>query len=372
MATSHPADNLKAAAILVVGSGLFGLTTAFELSQRGYTNITVLDRFLPPVPDGSSVDISRIVRVDYADPTYSQMASEALARWKTDYKQWYYPAGYALLAHQKDHPYIKKSKEQLLRQGQGSLIREYHNKEELRKQHPMLTPSPDSTSGYENPDAGWANAAGSIQHLARLCSIRGVCFITGKRGTVLSLDIVGNNVKGVKVASGEQIAADRVILACGAWTNRLVDLGGATVATGQPVGFIQLTHEEAERLREMPICINYTTGVFIFPPTPDTNVLKLARHGYGYETSVAVAASVSRSNVSAPLLVKKDVENPYIPPDASDALREGLAEILPEFARRPWLKTRLCWYMDTETGDFIMDHHPKIGNLFIAAGGSGQ
>ncbi|KAL4930249.1 uncharacterized protein BDV17DRAFT_289853 [Aspergillus undulatus] len=67
--------------ILITGAGVFGLSTALELTRRGYTNIAVLDRHVPPVVDGSSVDISRIIRADYAGPIYAQMALEASAFW---------------------------------------------------------------------------------------------------------------------------------------------------------------------------------------------------------------------------------------------------------------------------------------------------
>jgi sarcosine oxidase/L-pipecolate oxidase len=58
----------KNESIVIVGAGVFGLSTALELKNRGYQNVTVLDRYLPPVIDGSSVDISRVIRVEYADP----------------------------------------------------------------------------------------------------------------------------------------------------------------------------------------------------------------------------------------------------------------------------------------------------------------
>lgn len=39
----------KDCSIVVVGAGVFGLTTALELALQGYSNITVLDRHVPPV-----------------------------------------------------------------------------------------------------------------------------------------------------------------------------------------------------------------------------------------------------------------------------------------------------------------------------------
>ncbi len=34
----------KSAPILIVGAGVFGLSTALHLGQRGYTNVTVIDK----------------------------------------------------------------------------------------------------------------------------------------------------------------------------------------------------------------------------------------------------------------------------------------------------------------------------------------
>lgn len=40
MASSLP----KNASILIIGAGVFGLSTALHLGQRGYTNVTVIDK----------------------------------------------------------------------------------------------------------------------------------------------------------------------------------------------------------------------------------------------------------------------------------------------------------------------------------------
>jgi threonine dehydrogenase-like Zn-dependent dehydrogenase len=39
----------KSSKIVIVGAGVFGLTTARQLALEGFTNITVLDRHMVPV-----------------------------------------------------------------------------------------------------------------------------------------------------------------------------------------------------------------------------------------------------------------------------------------------------------------------------------
>ncbi|CUM67348.1 uncharacterized protein PRCAT00005041001 [Priceomyces carsonii] len=71
--------------IIIVGAGIFGLSTAIALAER-YRDRTihVFDRFEPPVPDGSSVDTTRCIRFDYKDETYCKLAHESMILLKAD------------------------------------------------------------------------------------------------------------------------------------------------------------------------------------------------------------------------------------------------------------------------------------------------
>jgi sarcosine oxidase / L-pipecolate oxidase len=356
-------------AIVIVGAGVFGLTTALALRQQGYKSITVLDRMMPPVPDGSSVDISRIIRNDYSDPFYAKMAREAMQEWGSGpFKPFYHKSGFVLASESVADPFLEKLKGVLRSQGQE--FKDFRSSAELRHSFPDLTGIDENFSGYINPNGGWADAAGAIGSLAARCSEQGVSMITGPRGTVLTLRISTSQIVGVNVASGPPVLCSKVILATGAWTNRFLDLTHAMSSSAQPVGFIQLTPQEASTLSRMPVLINMTSGFFIFPPTPDTHILKVARHSYGFETKVAVAGT--NRVISSPKRDSNNAASFFLPEDADSALRQGLRQIVPELADRPWMRRRLCWYTDTPEGDFVADYHPSIEGLFIAAGGAGQ
>lgn len=355
------------AQIIIVGAGVFGLSTAYELACRGYSNITILDRSLPPVADGSSVDVSRVIRWDYADPFYAEIAQEAVAAWQSEPWAHFYHSSGIVLSTQSQDDYIDTCKVNL--RAQGHDIDSFDNAAELRKKFPMFPSGLGHLSGYINRVGGWANAEGAIRCLAERCVQNGVSFLAGRQGTVKSLLTSGDGskIEGVMTLTGPLRAA-QVILATGAWTNRLVDLKSSMDSSGQPVGFVQLTPEEAASLKGMPVLINLTSGFFIFPPTPDTHQLKVARHSHGFESDVQTEDS---RVVSSPNLLSVGAKD-FIPQDAEDALRTGLRYLLPQFADRPWVRRRLCWYTDTPEGDFVVDHHPDITGLFVAAGGAGQ
>ncbi|OQE28141.1 hypothetical protein PENFLA_c005G06689 [Penicillium flavigenum] len=364
----NPSTSSHTQPILIIGAGAFGLSTALELSSRGYTNITVLDRYPPPVPDGSSVDISRIIRTEYADPLYSQMAQEAMHGWRTQLKDYYHHSGFVMLSETAQNPYINKTLE--IAHAEGKSLDEFVDGNCLKKMYPDIRADYGHLRAYHNSEGGWADAEGSIRYLSHQCSQAGVSFITGKRGTVKSLRRARSHVVGVNLLNGEFLPASQVILCTGAWSNLLLNLSHAASASGQPVGFIQLSPDEALRIQKIPVMINLSSGIFLFPPQPGTNILKVARHSYGFATSMPT--DEDGRTVSSPKRDSNNADRSFLPEEADKALREGLRQLLPEFAEHSWLNRRLCWYTDTSEGDFVIDYHPELEGLFIATAGAGH
>lgn len=374
-----PSSPSKDDSILVVGAGEFGLSLALELKRRGYQSVTVLDRFLPPVPDGSSVDISRIIRSEYADPFYNALGDEAIAAWKTDYRDCFYQSGFVVVAEDEKNPYFSSIKSVL--EANGKPFEAFSDGDApLKKLYPSIQADFSGRPAVHNRQGGWADAGAGIAELAKRCSFEGVAFQTGLPGTVTSLVTAeeADGSIGVKVATGEVVRARRVILATGAWTNRLLDAEHALSASGQSVAFVQLTESEAAELKNCPVMIDMETGIFCFPPYPGTNLLKLAWHSYGVaaefeaESDNATTSQMSSRTISAPKLYGRNDNSGFIPEEADISLRQGLNLFFPKIGDRPWVKNRLCWYTDTPDGDFIADHHPQIPGLFVATGGAGQ
>ncbi len=55
--------------VIIVGAGCFGISTAYHLLQRGYTDVTVLDRSEKlPAPDAASTDINKSERCTILSP----------------------------------------------------------------------------------------------------------------------------------------------------------------------------------------------------------------------------------------------------------------------------------------------------------------
>lgn len=379
----------SSASILIIGSGVFGLSTALSLTRRPQyrnTAITVLDRSPFPSADGSSVDTSRIIRADYSDPAYAALAAQAQQAWRnTDLGELgsngrYSESGLVLVADTG-------------RQGQQYVQHSWQNVRAMMAQlgdEGGVIVLPDRAAiaagvgtggssgdwGYLNRRSGWADAEASMRWLRqKIESTERVTFLQGEAAHLLR---DGTRVCGAKLKDGRALTADLVILATGAWTGSLVDLRGRATATGQVLAYLKLTDSEQERLRAMPVLLNMSTGCII---PPKNGILKVARHAYGYTNSIEIHnpdkltsdddGKEETITVSLPR-TRHDDPHQGIPPEGEAACRAALAEMIPWLSTRPFSHTRICWYTDTPNGDFLITHHPHLHGLFLATGGSGH
>jgi len=375
--------------ILIVGSGVFGLSTAYALAQRDAfknTSITLLERLDFPAPDAASIDSSRIIRPDYADPAYAALMAEAHPHWRGDFgaEGRYSEAGLCLVQDSGDesgdnaaHYYLIKALENV----KSKLGLKVGRREEGGQVELLETPDDVARvtasmggdcgrRGYVNWTSGWADAEAGMRYLRKSVESTGrVQFRTAK---VTRLHYDKDRVETVELVGGEQLTADLVVLATGAWMQKLVDLRGIASATGQVLAYIDITQEEQDRLGGNPTLLCETNGMFIIPPRD--RVLKVARHGYGYanpKTSPHPERPGETIKVSLPR-TKQDDPNLNIAPEGDKACRDYLAKCIPFLATRPWTQTRICWYSDTPVGDWLISYHPTYRNLFVATGGSGH
>jgi glycine/D-amino acid oxidase-like deaminating enzyme len=55
-----------------------------------------------------------------------------------------------------------------------------------------------------------------------------------------------------------------------------------------------------------------------------------------------------------------------------DEIRRYVAYRFPALADAPIVETRVCQYENTSNGDFLIDRHPTLSNVWFAGGGSGH
>ncbi|KAJ5211778.1 uncharacterized protein N7498_003424 [Penicillium cinerascens] len=362
--------------ILIVGGGVFGLSTAQSLSKRHPDSQITLVEASPTIPNphGSSVDTSRIVRADYANAAYARLADTAIQRWRTTEwgREGRYTQNGLLLVYPENSAsakeYARKSYANV-RRIEGDNVILLPTKEDVLRVVPLYGETFDVAGGYVNWGSGWSDAAATVHFAKEQLDREGkVTFRTGDVERVL-YDTSGAKPRatGVALADGTTITADLVVLATGAWSSKLVDLRGKAVATGQAIAYIRISDAEQRELENLPTILNFATGIFIIPPRD--NLLKIARHAYGYRNprSIPVPGAAGET-----MQVSLPEPGAPVPLEGEEAFRVALKQLLPRFMDRPFAGTRICWYTDTPNGDFIVSYHPAYDGLFLATGGSGH
>jgi glycine/D-amino acid oxidase-like deaminating enzyme len=340
--------------LVIVGAGAFGLAAAWELRVRGW-DVTVVDPGPVPRPSAASTDVSKVVRLDYgADDFYTALAETALDGWDEWNRRWdpplYHEDGFLLLAGS------------AMRRGgfehdsAAALAKRGHTVDRLsdlpRAVRFPAWPEATYPDGYFNPRAGWAESGRVVARLAVEARSAGARLIEG--ASFAGLLETDDRVAGIRTAAGDELRADAVLMAAGAWTPAaLPHLAGVMWTTGHPVVHIDAGASAKWRAPQFPVWAAdiARTGWYGFPALPD-GTLKIGHHGAGRRVHpdgdrVVLAAEVER-------------------------FRAFLRDSLPELADAPIRATRLCLYCDTFDGDFWIDHDPGRPGLVVAAGDSGH
>ncbi|HEY5948715.1 MAG TPA: FAD-dependent oxidoreductase [Kofleriaceae bacterium] len=322
----------------VIGGGIFGVTSALALADRGY-DVRLYDSDLPH-PLAESTDISKVVRMDYgADADYTALGEQALAGWRRWNAAWprplFHETGVTFLSRAPMQPGGFEYESYAMLTSRGHAL-ERLDANAIADRFPAWRRGA-FVDGYFNPQGGWAESGAVVAALVQQALARGV---TLERARVTSLD---------------EIEADMIVVCAGSWVPLLVpELAPALRAVGQPVFHLRPSDParfEAVRFPVFGADIS-RTGYYGFPVNRD-GLVKIANHGVG----VTIAPGDDRPAVT----------------DAQEAaLREMLRDTFPALADAPIAARRLCVYCDTADEHFWIARDPSRPHVVVATGGSGH
>ncbi|TDZ21754.1 L-saccharopine oxidase [Colletotrichum orbiculare MAFF 240422] len=350
--------------VLIVGGGVFGTSTAYHLSLRGYDNVTVLDRFDAPSKDSAATDLNKVVRADYPNPLYAKLGEETMREWKNPgslFAGMYRETGWIMGAHSMTRKWLNSALETAHKAGREGV--EFLTGEEIRARWPCLTGDfPDWTNLW-SPAAGWVPSGQALLRLANAARVRGVEYMSGDAGHVKRLlyDEDGT-CTGAVTADGSIYQADMVVLSTGAGTAALVDAKKEVVAQTSVICVMKLEPDEVEKYQGIPIIDDFEQAI-IFPPD-ENGLIKLCsvRLLTNYRNKYVAGASVTHS--------LGDYPDDGCPQEIEDEMRAFVREIIPELADRPFVSTKLCWDGMASDLNFRICPYPDTKNLYIATVGS--
>ncbi|KAI0601175.1 FAD dependent oxidoreductase [Biscogniauxia sp. FL1348] len=400
--------------ILIVGSGVFGISTALWLARAGYADVTVLDmqdtgsRGYDPGAgvDSASADLNKIIRFSYgAEIAYQRLATEAAGLWDA----W-------------NRDIAECPEEELRRAGGGKLwcnagmlrmsctdelgafeldtlrnmqiegIREFqfrsddeqdlarakergwaHKLDPCRRQerfgvHKAVL---DSTAGfvYAYKSCAWA------QHLAKKAGVKTV--LDPVRGKVV--DITSKDGRPVALtADGVEHVADLIVVAGGGWTPSLLpEVQGLLETTAGSVVTIQLPRDRADLWERFapenhPVItwgMRQEKEVYSFP-RDENGVIKIGWRKTKW-TNFKDVRGGHRLSVPKTAHVTEEKED-RIPAQAMEGIKEYITVNFPELVPLGLASTKLCWYTDSIDNSFVVDYVPGRPGVAVCSGGSGH
>jgi glycine/D-amino acid oxidase-like deaminating enzyme len=342
--------------IVVLGAGVFGVTAALALQQRGHA-VALVDPGPLPRPEAASTDVSKIVRLDYgADELSTALMEQALPRWRAwnteSGRTLYHEDGLLVLTRGPLRPGTFEGDSHALLTRRGHALQPL-DRATLRRRFPAWGAG-EFDGGYFNPQGGWAESGAVVSWLVEQARSRGIAVHEGRSARLDEHGVELAAEAGAAGAAPARLAADRILVAAGAWTPLLLpELSDLIEVVGQPVLYFRPAEPDHWRAPPFP---PYTadvgrTGFYGFPALAD-GTLKLANHGAG-----------RRVHPDAPRTVEAGDEARF---------REFLGRALPTLGQPPLVGSRLCLYDDTPDGHFLIDRHPQRADVFVAAGGSGH
>jgi glycine/D-amino acid oxidase-like deaminating enzyme len=172
---------------------------------------------------------------------------------------------------------------------------------------------------------------------------------------ITSPEPVRGKLESIETISGKKITAGQFVFACGPWLPKMFPelLRELIYVTRQEVIFLGVPPgDDSFNRGVMPTWVDFNDLVYAMP-TLDGRGFKIAIDAHGEEFD-------------------PDSGERVVSDAGLKAVREYLARRVPRMANAPVMETRVCQYENTSNGDFLIDRHPMVENVWIVGGGSGH
>ena len=260
----------------IIGAGIMGLCTAWALSRKGH-KVTVVERGPIPNPLGSSVDQHRLIRHPYGDKAgYTAMVTEAYGAWERlwdDLGERLYVETGTLAVGTTGQDWLNDSAATLAEQ---DIAVESLTVADIGRRFPLLK-TDDLDGGFWLSTGGVLLAGRIVELLAHHLARQGVSIWPR-----LAAKSVDPDDASVDLDDGRRLEADKLVVAAGPWTTRLLpDLADRVTPSRQIVVYLKPPPDLIEAWSSMPMVLDIdpSGGVYFVPPVAGT-AMKIGDHGF--------------------------------------------------------------------------------------------
>jgi monomeric sarcosine oxidase len=336
--------------VAVIGAGVFGAWTAWHMAKRG-KRVALIEAYGPGHSRASSGGETRIIRMGYgADELYTRWSQQSLVQWKE-----FFAATKQPLFLETGVLWMAGKNDARLRETAATLKKyrvafEEFDRATLEKRYPQIGLE-EIQKGIFEPHSGVLMARRAVAAVVEDGIRLGVGYCSGQAVDPRE----AGAVKHVQTSQGERIAAGQFVFACGAWLGKIFPdvLGGRVFPSRQEVFFFGIPAGET---RFEPLALPtwlFQEDLIYGMPDIESRGLKIAFDEHGER-------------------VDPDTQSRIVSREMIKAVRDYVARRFPALRDAPIVETRVCQYENTSSGDFLIDRHPEMENVWFAGGGSGH
>lgn len=336
--------------VAVIGAGVFGAWTALHLAKRKQ-RVLLAEAYGPAHTRASSGGETRIIRMSYgADEIYTRWSRKSLGQWKE-----LFAATGEKLFHQTGVLWLSSPGDPTLDASAATLCHhdikhEVLQRPELERRYPQFNLDGISRGLFE-PQSGVLMARRAVVCTVESALRQGVHL----RIAQIKAPHTTKQLESIETTAGARISADNFVFACGPWLGKLFPeiLSSRIFPTRQEVFFFA-TPPGGTRFAppELPTWLFQSDEVYGMPDI-ESRGLKLARDTHGER-------------------VDPDTQSRLVSPESAEWAHTFVARRFPALKGSPIVETRVCQYENTSNGDFLIDRHPELSNVWLAGGGSGH
>jgi sarcosine oxidase len=342
--------------VVVVGAGVFGAWTAFHLARRGQ-RVLLVDAYGPGNSRASSGGESRIIRMGYgADELYTRWAMRSLVQWKELFAETlrsptlFQQTGVLWLAS-KDDVGFKEMTAVLTR---CKVPFESLSESAIVERYPQFS-SHALGVGILETESGVLMARRAVSEVVESALSLGVEYRQTQVTPPGATDPRNSRLDAISTNNDEKISAAQFVFACGAWLGKIFPeiLGPRIFPSRQEVFFFGVPPGNSRFSAPLlPTWLIQADEVYGMPDL-ESRGFKIAFDSHGER-------------------VDPDTQSRVVSAESIERVRAYVAKRFPAMANAPIVETRVCQYENTSNGDFLIDRHPEINNVWFAGGGSGH
>jgi sarcosine oxidase len=336
--------------VVVAGAGVFGSWIALHLAKR-QQRVLLVEAYGPAHTRASSGGESRIIRMSYGpEEIYTRWSQNSLRQWKELFEatgqNLFHKTGVLWLSAQGDAT-LDQSIATLQR---CNIAHRVLGQSELQTCYPQMNLEGISR-GLLEPESGVLLArravACAVERALRLGVQLQIAQVRSPRAA--------KTLDSIEASTGDRISAGAFVFACGPWLGKIFPeiLGSRIFPTRQEVFFFAAPPGDTRfAAPALPTWLIQPDEVYGMPDI-EARGLKIACDTHGER-------------------VDPDTQSRLVSPQSAEWARRVVARRFPALKDSPIVETRVCQYENTSNGDFLIDRHPEISNVWLVGGGSGH